>query len=679
MRSSLHVGKIEACVLVLCLCFGVSTAEAFQPAALTHALAQKQQRSFSERISALHVISPLRRKDATLDGGPLNATEPVLDNDDVPQALERTKRHYEWKEFLPKGGLIRRMRWLITGASPFTKESDEHMRGSLASLARMVILLREYERRFGVPTDGDLQVQRQVVSGITQNLYGSGCPTWILDTVMTRVHEGMTGKEGMELLILPNRCFVYYPESDNKQCAGTNLFKMSAGFDIYKLGAVEQVAVRLASFASNTKSTERFNAASFRMPRRQELDSIKRQEMRTTSKYLQDELPTQEAMASEILDLASSTYGLFFFLNNPKLQQATNETAEDDQFWEIDDSTRNIFTRLAAHEASTAMNAIQENKRQLYPQKVVNLLKIMSSAGACSMWFGGGFADMLAAASMAVTISYATTFRKLAFEEQILADVAASFAVGLCSGLLAIKWPHRFCFGAIALGSVMDYMQGFKVVYGVIEVMSRNKVTGTARLLEGILFTGLISYTMIFGLGFAFRIMFGPASALPHDYSSMLTSAHGISQKLFPLLLPLTATAWSALFRPSYGDLPLMAFHGMLAMSLSWAGAPLFLTAATVTFSAGIISRFTGRQALGNTLAGLYALVPGTYMMGALLSPNKAGFLESVLIKAIMIGLGGWTGTILCSPTILGKSSGLHGRAFGTVQPQKKHEALLHF
>ena len=94
------------------------------------------------------------------------------------------------------------------------------------------------------------------------------------------------------------------------------------------------------------------------------------------------------------------------------------------------------------------------------------------------MWFGGSVADMLVAGAMAVTISLATTSKRLSFEEQVLSDVAASFVVGLSAGLLAIKWPHRFCFGAIALGSVMDYMQGFKVVFAVIEVMSRRNFKG---------------------------------------------------------------------------------------------------------------------------------------------------------------------------------------------------------
>jgi len=87
-------------------------------------------------------------------------------------------------------------------------------------------------------------------------------------------------------------------------------------------------------------------------------------------------------------------------------------------------------------------------------------------------------------------------------------------------------------------------MQGFKVSYGVIETMSKNIVTGAARIFEGILFTGLVSYSIKFGLDFASRFLCEHTLA-PTSYSNMLVSAHGISMKWFPLILPLTTTAWS--------------------------------------------------------------------------------------------------------------------------------------
>ena len=73
-----------------------------------------------------------------------------------------------------------------------------------------------------------------------------------------------------------------------------------------------------------------------------------------------------------------------------------------------------------------------------------------------------------------------------------------------------------------------------------------------------------------------------------------------------------------------------MALHGCLAYGVNYALALAgtdgnlnnFASATVVALSAGIVSRFTGRQAVGNTVAGLYVLAPGAYLVKSLYSTN---------------------------------------------------------
>lgn len=116
-----------------------------------------------------------------------------------------------------------------------------------------------------------------------------------------------------------------------------------------------------------------------------------------------------------------------------------------------------------------------------------------------------------------------------------------------------------------------------------------------------------------------------------------------------------------------------MMAHGVLGYLVSWqfqtAGINTnfnnFLAAMVVTFSAGVLSRFTGRQALGNTVAGIYVLLPGAYLITSVYSDNIEGFLTQIILRAIIIGIGAWTGTILCSPTLLGINRGLMQHSSG--------------
>ena len=63
-------------------------------------------------------------------------------------------------------------------------------------------------------------------------------------------------------------------------------------------------------------------------------------------------------------------------------------------------------------------------------------------------------------------------------------------------------------------------------------------------------------------------------------------------------------------------------------------------------------------------MTGLYVLLPGSYLARGLFSTagNKSldgNLLMAIVFMAVTIGLGGWTGTMLCSPTILGTNNGL--------------------
>jgi hypothetical protein len=99
------------------------------------------------------------------------------------------------------------------------------------------------------------------------------------------------------------------------------MFKLTPGYHIARMNAVEQLAVRLASFAGNTQSAERDNPSALRMPSKDELIQAKQKESREVIDILNRENPSSDELANGILNLASSTYGLFFFLNNQSFKR----------------------------------------------------------------------------------------------------------------------------------------------------------------------------------------------------------------------------------------------------------------------------------------------------------------------------------------------------------------------
>jgi uncharacterized membrane protein YjjB (DUF3815 family) len=632
---------------------------------------------------------------------------PPTSSTGVVQQQRRRGRLDDWKEkFLFKKQPLQQVvhgiifRWgmissRIREASPITpilqrRRFESFLRQQMrqqnnwSSLARLVVLLREYEAKFDkVPNNGNLEqtgvpaleaLQHQVLSQITKELYANGTPTWVLKPVLERIAQGLTGRSfGIYFMILPYQCFISYPSPLSPpvgRCIGTttDMIQMEFGFHYSRLAAVEPVAARLASFASSSTSADSSERSILDVDRTLLLGLQQQQQQ---YQVVQGQIMTMNnvdpnVLVQEILNLASSTDGLAYHLfNRPKefhsairnvIISTKNSGSNDGDdalllFWQVQDSTRDLFYRLVTQESHVAMESIlstrQDSKeKQLYSYTVMSLFRVLTSAGACALWFGGSFHDMMASGVLTMVAAYIRTLQILSWEERILSDVVASMLVGFVAGLLAIHAPDKFCFGAIAVASVMEALQGFKVTFAVMEGLSKQTVAGAARLLEGLLVTGLITCSLRFGLDAAFRVVHGThfVPGLPGDISNLLVSSNGVSEKWFPLLWPLASLGWSGLFQPGYADLPWMTFHGILAFALNWAGANMFVAAMGVTLSAGIVSRITGREALGNTMAGLYVLVPGAYMVRVLLSSNRVGFIENVLLLAGAIGFGAWTG-----------------------------------
>ena len=170
----------------------------------------------------------------------------------------------------------------------------------------------------------------------------------------------------------------------------------------------------------------------------------------------------------------------------------------------------------------------------------------------------------------------------------------------------------------IAISGVLDLLQGFRVVYGklehalvlmpnillpnlssmiyrfvaIIEIMSKHTVAGGADLLEGILFTGLITYFLQIG-AYAATSMYGGEVEFG-------VCSNSISDYWQFLLVPLSTISWAILFTPLPREIPAMAFHGTLGYCVSYGlnyagGVPanliMFLSASSISFSAGIFSR----------------------------------------------------------------------------------------
>ena len=250
-------------------------------------------------------------------------------------------------------------------------------------------------------------------------------PIWALEPVMQKAAEGLTGHPNVNWLLLPRKAFMFSPSSGT-----TSMFKTERSFCMSKLDAMEKVAIRLASFATNVSHGA--SSVPSRLPTSRELYTAARSE---NARQL-DFIPEKEALAYKILCLASEAEGLFFFVNSQSQQeqQSQKEQQQEEQpnqgagatttnsspnrfrvhfdeetsaettidkvsiyqsstFWNVSDSERELFSRLATIEALKSIDEIdkQEQKTCLYSRWQITLFRLGSSAGACAIWFNGSW------------------------------------------------------------------------------------------------------------------------------------------------------------------------------------------------------------------------------------------------------------------------------------------------
>jgi uncharacterized membrane protein YjjP (DUF1212 family) len=493
-----------------------------------------------------------------------------------------------------------------------------------------------------------------------------------------------------------------------------SMFRIQNGFDIQRLTMAEKFLVRIASYASNTygfsnipsrypSSTELHRAANAAIAATTATTTNMTNEILTVLSE-KDDNNHKAMLTKRILNLASCAEGLFFFMNSSDRPDTTSshhrthhnvyhydgsETTADssnkynnntfnnnnnndnnhnnnsndnnyspnEKFWNIEDHILELFSRLATIEAIQMLQDGHRNKKVLYSKPIQLLFSFLASAGVCAFWFHGNWIDVLVAGICGLLVRFISGWSFLSKEDRIVFEAIASVLVGLIAGLLSCFYPTDICFTAIGLSGVLDILQGFRVVYSIIEVMAKHSVAGSADFLQGLLYTTLISFFL--------RVGQLCAEIITGRESPSKACEGTINEAWYVILVPLAAMSWSGLFNPEYYDLPWMTFHGILAYVITWAcnkgdinpQVALFLAAFGVTFSSGLVSRFTGRQAMGNTIAGLYVLVPGAYLVNALFSRISFDFVGPVIVNAAIIGTGAWAGTIFCSPTIVGTTA----------------------
>ena len=365
---------------------------------------------------------------------------------------------YNWRDYAPKLRsdsdhaihCIPLVRWCIAGGASYAPQSDQLIRKNLSGLAKCLVLLRQYQMRYGTPYRGGPKDQEVVLREVYTGLFTGGAPIWAISTVMEKVVEGLTGHQNVKWMILPRMAL-----AQDSNSGETFMFSATRSFDFSKLEAMEGLAIRLCSFATNTRGP---NVVPSRTPNSKELSKAAKdgstmtlldvvgvgqqrqggvqgglsyaiEDQSSSATGGDDDDDAQAYLAKKILNLSSKSESIFYFANmqaaaaaegndegesgsdmttklsfssspqpivssdaqNRKQRWAKIMLMSKDGFWKVTQNDRELFRRLATIDALQRLTKLRKNYKTLYPGWLWAVFRGISSAGAAAFWFNGSW------------------------------------------------------------------------------------------------------------------------------------------------------------------------------------------------------------------------------------------------------------------------------------------------
>ncbi|KAJ3188407.1 hypothetical protein HDU85_005558 [Gaertneriomyces sp. JEL0708] len=289
------------------------------------------------------------------------------------------------------------------------------------------------------------------------------------------------------------------------------------------------------------------------------------------------------------------------------------------------------FEYIAVEDATRRLKQII-SLADYYPEWAQCIIAGVAVGGGAGLFFSGGWWDVLISAVLGTAVRIMQTIcerrrmltnlyevgtQSLSAASQARSKLRRQFLAAVVVALTTrtlIHFGAPICYSPTILSSILFLLQGVTITLAMVELATRNMISGTARLAYGLTMTGLIGYGLDLGATIPARIFGIPK--LPDTAQGACPTAMD-SRWSFALFLP-TSLALSLSLNAHPLQLPVMtlvSFLGFAAASLTEASLSPTLSSALGSFCAGLASnihaRVTGAPAVVGVYAALNMLVPG--------------------------------------------------------------------
>ncbi|KAI9269813.1 hypothetical protein BY458DRAFT_184599 [Sporodiniella umbellata] len=304
-----------------------------------------------------------------------------------------------------------------------------------------------------------------------------------------------------------------------------------------------------------------------------------------------------------------------------------------------------------------------------YPMWLNPFIYASASFCGCVMFYGGKFKEGGLSAAMAIFFALYEFFTGRFINFQPIWEITVCIVIGFVSRAVG---RYGFCFTPVAFASFIIILPGYSMAVSIIELVSRQLVSGVVRMVYTIIYSFLLGYGIEMG-----SQLFAAIDPTSKNISEDCQKANKsdtcttiIPQLFYFLTVPLFAVTYCIYLKARPPRWPIMVFVAVAGFVTTYALAchtptkpPTQILQVVPAFVVGLLgnllSKLTGQMSLDTVILGIFYMVPGSLGLKAALgffggssefSNQGAGFALSMIETSIGISVGLFVATLVVYP-----------------------------
>ncbi|KAI9500033.1 hypothetical protein BX070DRAFT_196502 [Coemansia spiralis] len=292
----------------------------------------------------------------------------------------------------------------------------------------------------------------------------------------------------------------------------------------------------------------------------------------------------------------------------------------------------------------------------IYPWWIMIMDYTLCSFFICPLFWKGSWTDAGVSAMIGLLVGLLQLLAGRFANYANLFEISSAFLISFIAALL----QDHICFGPVSFAGIVMLLPGLALTTSIIEMASRNMISGTVRLVFAMSRCFILGYGISVGSTLGTRVLGKtPTAELLEGQLSSTTNMgnciDGLNKYWWFLFLPAVALLLNISISAHWRQWPAMIFSGCLAYTVSYfAGlsqtlsplAPAIAAFAMGLFGNVLASFSNHRSAIEPILGGVQLLVPGSLGLKTVLAfitnsgTGSGSFLYNIFSTSLSIAAG---------------------------------------